>query len=354
MSGRVTMQDIADSLGLSRNTVSKAFNNTGVIAESTKDLILRKAAEMGYKNSTGSAMPNAIPIASDKKEIAMLTCYIPGGSHFAVTTIDRIQQNLSSCGYSLTFYRVTQSELMDLRLPGSFSLDKVAAIFCMELFNYEYCEMLCSLPIPILFIDTPVKPGRNPLMADTLFMENQAGIYSFVSQIAEKGKKSVGFVGDMLHCRSFFERASACITAAAVFGLEPAQQYSIPTFPPSKMQLQPANYVTYADMLYSALQNLSKLPDAFICANDFIAINLISSLRRMDIYCPADILVMGFDDSPESRYHAPAVTTVHIHTQVMGDIASELILGRIADPSREPRTVYVPTELILRESTQMK
>ena len=224
----------------------------------------------------------------------------------------------------------------------------------MELFNYEYCEMLCSLPIPILFIDTPVKPGRPPLMADTLFMENQAGIYSFVSQIAEKGKKSVGFVGDMLHCRSFFERASACITAAAVFGLEPAQQYSIPTFPPSKMQLQPANYVTYADMLYSALQNLSKLPDAFICANDFIAINLISSLRRMDIYCPADILVMGFDDSPESRYHAPAVTTVHIHTQVMGDIASELILGRIADPSREPRTVYVPTELILRESTQMK
>lgn len=353
MSGRVTMQDIADSLGLSRNTVSKAFNNTGVIAESTKDLILRKAAEMGYKNSSGSAMPNAFPIASDKKEIAMLTCYIPGGSHFAVTTIDRIQQNLSSCGYSLTFYRVTHSELTDLRLPGSFSTDKVAAIFCMELFNYEYCEMLCSLPIPILFIDTPVKPGRPPLMADTLFMENQAGIYSFVSQIAEKGKKSVGFVGDMLHCRSFFERAGACITAAAVFGLEPAEKYSIPAFPPSKIQLQPANYVTYADMLYSALQNLSKLPDAFICANDFIAINLISSLRRMDIRCPDDVLVMGFDDSPESRYHAPAVTTVHIHTQVMGDIASELILNRIADQTREPRTVYVPTELILRESTKI-
>lgn len=353
MSGRVTMQDIADSLGLSRNTVSKAFNNTGVIAESTKDLILRKAAEMGYKNSSGSAMPNAFPIASDKKEIAMLTCYIPGGSHFAVTTIDRIQQNLSSCGYSLTFYRVTHSELTDLRLPGSFSTDKVAAIFCMELFNYEYCEMLCSLPFPILFIDTPVKPGRPPLMADTLFMENQAGIYSFVSQIAEKGKKSVGFVGDMLHCRSFFERAGACITAAAVFGLEPAEKYSIPAFPPSKMQLQPANYITYADMLYSALQNLSKLPDAFICANDFIAINLISSLRRMDIRCPDDVLVMGFDDSPESRYHAPAVTTVHIHTQVMGDIASELILNRIADQTREPRTVYVPTELILRESTKI-
>ena len=49
MSTRVTMQDIADALGLSRNTVSKAINNTGIIAQSTRELILRKAMEMGYR-----------------------------------------------------------------------------------------------------------------------------------------------------------------------------------------------------------------------------------------------------------------------------------------------------------------
>lgn len=353
MSGRVTMQDIADSLGLSRNTVSKAFNNTGVIAESTKEIILRKAAEMGYKNLSGGAVPESIPAASSRKEIAMLTCFMPGGSHFAVTTIDRMQQNLSSRGYSLTFYRVTSSELSELRLPGSFRTDNVAAIFCMELFSYEYCEMLCTLDIPLLFIDAPIKPGHTPLHADTLLMENQAGIYTLISQIARQGKHSVGFVGDMFHCRSFFERASACITAAAIYGLDPVEPFSIPSFPPSKKPIKPASYLNYSDRVYNALQNMPKLPEVFICANDFIAINLISSLRRMDIHCPDDILVMGFDDSPESRYHAPALTTVHIHTQILGDIASELILSKIADPTREPRTVYVPTELILRESTQI-
>lgn len=49
MSTKVTIQDIADALGLSRNTVSKAINNTGVLAESTRQKVLEKALEMGYK-----------------------------------------------------------------------------------------------------------------------------------------------------------------------------------------------------------------------------------------------------------------------------------------------------------------
>ena len=49
MAGRVTLQDIADELGLSRNTVSKAINNTGILADNTRDRVLRKAKEMGYK-----------------------------------------------------------------------------------------------------------------------------------------------------------------------------------------------------------------------------------------------------------------------------------------------------------------
>ena len=49
MAGKVTIQDIADALGLSRNTVSKAINNTGILADTTRERILQKAVEMGYK-----------------------------------------------------------------------------------------------------------------------------------------------------------------------------------------------------------------------------------------------------------------------------------------------------------------
>ena len=136
-------------------------------------------------------------------------------------------------------------------------------------------------------------------------------------------------------------------------GLAPAQQYSILTFPPGPDPARSATYADYTDDLFDHLQSLPALPDAFICANDFIAINLISSLRRMHLRCPEDILVMGFDDSPESRFHSPSLTTVHIHTQAMGQLAAELLLDRIAEPDRPPRTTYSLTDLIRRESSSM-
>lgn len=359
MPARVTMQDIADALGLSRNTVSKAINNTGVIAENTKELILRKAAEMGYRNisvmngpADNAPRSSAGMIAADRREIAMLTLVMPGGSHFAVTTLDRMQQILTSRGYSLAFYRVTPEEQQARRLPGSFNLREAAAVFCMELFDYDYCRMLSGLGIPLLLIDSPAHPGREPLAADTLMMENQAGIFSFVTQIAKQGKRSVGFVGNINHCTSFLERGSACIAAAALNGLPPVERYSILAFPPGSVSGRPSKYADYAEYLYEKLREMPELPEVFVCANDFIAINLIGSLRRMGLQCPGDVLVMGFDDSPESRFHAPTLTTVHIHTQIMGNLAAEMILSRIADPSRELRTTYAPTDLILRESSR--
>ena len=79
MAGRITIQDIADALGLSRNTVSKAINNTGVLAEATREKVLKKAVEMGYKqfsyiNINDSVHPT---ISLDNNETASPA---PGGS----------------------------------------------------------------------------------------------------------------------------------------------------------------------------------------------------------------------------------------------------------------------------------
>ena len=372
MSARVTMQDIADALGLSRNTVSKAINNTGIIAPGTRELILRKAMEMGYRQFSDASfsglsipginpegyrlqmMSGTLPVqsaAADKKEIAMLTASKPGNSHFAVTTLDRMQQVFSSYGYCMTIYSLLPNELESLRLPGSLNTSSLAGIFSIELFHYDYCRMLSSLGLPYLMVDAPVSFGREPLSADLLLMENQKGIYSFLRQMEARGKKTIGFIGNMKHCQSFFERGSACISAAGFYGFEPVRPYSILNYPPGKT---PARVADYTDELYVMLQKMPDLPQVFICANDFLAINAISSLRRMGIRCPEDILVLGFDDSPESRFHSPALSTVHIHTQSMGRLAAEILLGRIGDKSREYRTSYVQTDLILRESTGSK
>ena len=61
--------------------------------------------------------------------------------------------------------------------------------------------------------------------------------------------------------------------------------------------------------------------------------------------------VCGFDDSQEASYFVPRLTSIHIHGQIMGYTAANLLMTRIEEPSLNYRTVYTETNLILREST---
>ena len=97
-STKVTILDIANELQLSRNTVTKAINNTGVLADATREKILRKAAEMGYKQFSylpvfdgNSNAGDASILPVDKREIAILTTRFLNNSHFAAMMLDRFQ-----------------------------------------------------------------------------------------------------------------------------------------------------------------------------------------------------------------------------------------------------------------------
>ena len=103
MKKKVTIQDIADALGISRNTVSKAINNSEGLADATREKILQKAVEMGYKQfsyfSTFAAVSDAgvgggLSISGYQGEIALLTSAFLTQSHFASTMLDKFQGEL--------------------------------------------------------------------------------------------------------------------------------------------------------------------------------------------------------------------------------------------------------------------
>ena len=108
----------------------------------------------------------------------------------------------------------------------------------------------------------------------------------------------------------------------------------------------------FQEYLKSRIQNLKSLPDVFICANDFIAIDVLFVFKELGISVPGDVWLCGFDDSQESRITSPTLTTIHIHSQIMGFSAVHLLLSRIKDPSMNYRKVYTETSLIYRESTE--
>ena len=339
---RVTIQDIADELGISRNTVSKAINNADGLAEATRARILEKAIEMGYKQFSYIKAHSGIVQEQEvqsKGEIALLCGGVIAPAHFATLMLDKLKKELSQWGYTLNTHRVERENFLCRTLPLTFDPRQVSAIICVEMFDRAYDEMICGLGLPVLFVDGPNKRDGIDLPADQLYMDNTTAITRFVNDMLVRGKQRIGFIGDYEHCQSFFERYTAFRYAMLMANVSVEERFCIKTSELEKLE--------------DALSALKNLPDVFICANDFVAEDAIYALRKLGKSVPEDVLFCGFDDSPNSRIMTPALTTVHIHTQVMAVAAMQLLLSRIEEPNLDFRTVHTETELVYRDSTRL-
>ena len=345
MHNKVTVQDIADALGISRNTVSKAINNSGGLADATREKILQKAVEMGYKQfSYVRAAAFSQPAADESDdasafqgEIALFTTIFLTKPHFGALMMDTFQQEISRLGYTLNTHRVTEANLRDGTLPITFRPTQVKAIICIEMFNSSYDEMLCTLGFPVLFVDGPTRRDGYSLPADQLYMDNSTEISRFIRDALRRGERRIGFIGNPDHCQSFYERYLAYFFTMQLAGGTVDEKYCIRH--------------NHTDEIFKQLYALDELPDLFICANDFVAGDAIRALYSLGKTVPEDVRILGFDDSTESRRSRPTLSTIHIHTQIMATEAVHLLMSRMKEPTLNYRVVHTQTDLIEREST---
>ena len=350
---RVTMQDIADACGLSRNTVSKIFNDRGAVPEATRRLVFQKARELGYLQATGAALPQAaavpalpnVPVSPDTvgKSIALLACHLPTEYHFCTVFVPAFAEHLSALGYTLMVHKITPAELRARVLPAGMMLDQTVGILAIELFDREYMDMVCGLGLPTTFVDAYAGASGDLLKCDFLSMENTASTIAITDHVIAMGARRLGFVGDPTHCNSFRERWLSFNYAATQAGLVVDKRLCI-----LDEDIQP---YTDADWVYARLKRFSSMPDAFICANDLLAIRLMTALKRLGISIPDDVMVAGFDGQPQSAVVEPALTTAFIPSSEIGRCAAELLYSRIQDGKRPFKSVYVSTVPIFQAST---
>ena len=337
---KITMQDIADACGLSRNTVSKVFNGRGSVPEATRQQVLEKARQMGYRQ---------LPAAEDRpavhgRSIALLTLCMPGRNHYGSNFISSFANRMSRAGYTLMIYEIQPDEHRDCRLPANFVLENAAGILCIEMFDRRYTDFICRLGLPVIFSDTYARADFSAMAGDFISMENTTSSMAVTSRLIEQGARKLGFVGDHTHCNSFYERFNGFRTAVARGGL---------TLDPNLCIVEP-NSAPYGEAawLVERLRAMPCLPDAFVCANDYLAVHLMKALKCLDLRIPEDVMVAGFDDSPEATVAEPPLSTVRIPSGEMGFIAAGILLDRIQRPTLPYRCCYIQTTPVWRSSTQ--
>lgn len=340
---RVTMQDIADSCGVSRNTVSKIFNGRGSVQEATRRKVLEKARELGYHqiNIEGMAQTEL-----KNRNVVMFTCRMPTDNHFGTTFLPTFADQLSRSGYMLMMYELTPRDLRLGRLPEQISLEQTDGILGIELFDRDYLKMLCGLGLPSIFVDAHANASISLLEFDLISMENVAVTIALIEHVISAGARKIGFVGDAEHCNSFHERWLGFCSALSNAGLPLNKSVCI-------LDRDGPQYSNTL-WLYERLRKMPELPDAFICANDFIAISLMTALKQMGVAIPDRVMVTGFDGSPQSVVVEPSLTTVQIPGADLGRLAADMLLDRIENPDLPYYCTYIRSTPILRNSTARK
>lgn len=359
---KILVQDIADALNLSRTTVSKVLNNSGSVSPQTRERVLHKAAELNYKcysliqpvltenldleeafTAQSTDAPEEESAPSQQSQIAVFFSKGIDKQHIGFNLLSVLGQELSRKNYSISMYFIQEAEFHSLLLPPTFHLEQTASIFCIELLDKSYSRMLCSLGKPILFFDAYAGILEDSLPADVLTAESQFRLTGLIKNLIQKYHlQKIGFFGSSLHCLSFFERWLGFRAAILSCGLEYDETYSII-----------ANDDLYWDdrWLLTQLKRMDSLPELFVCANDALACQLMRILASLNIHCPRDILITGFDNCPIASTNQPGITTIDQHSSDLAWEATSLILSRLEEPEQPYRNIRLQSSVIERDST---
>lgn len=338
MKNNVTIQDLANALGMSRNTVSKALNGRHVPAK-TRNAVINAAIEMGYK---GYKLAASSESSLGQKRILILSARLLMNIHYYIHVLRGIEESLTDYDIELVQFSVTNAASF-AKFKRYLADYKVDGIICIEFFQPEYIDQLLELGIALVFLDFPLLSSGFKGRYDIVLPESRDAVMGLCMQLIREEKcRTFGFVGDFRHCRSFYERFCGMREALFLSDLEGSLQYSI--VHDDALPYEPEH-------LAQVIAEMPQMPDCFLAANDSIALNLLTALKSLKRHVPKDVKVVGFDNIAESKYANPPLTSFNVNKTALGKQIISILLQRIANPTQANQIIYIASKPIFRSST---
>ncbi|MNJ45691.1 Catabolite control protein A [compost metagenome] len=356
MKRKMTSRDIANALGISRTTVSRALNGHKEIPEATRKRVLDMAEELGYKHY-GYQYNNTRDSGSDKDmhmrhqdhiELRQIAVLIPSGINmnnegYWVDVLRGVEEAARANRCMIVVHFISSQDYMEHKLPYSLIYKEVDGIIGIGIKNEQYMDTLLELDMPIVFIDSTWKGLASNRQFDLVLMESEAATSSLTSHLISLGHTRIGFIGDIQECRSFYERflgfTRACMEAG--ISIDSSLHYIEP---------KPNHYFSYEEVA-SALQSSPHLPTAYVCANDLVAYRVKQYLESVGLTVPRDVSITGFDLLPTSHDLLGWLTSVKVQGTSIGLRAFEQLVWRANLPDRPAESIRIATEVVVGSST---
>lgn len=337
--GKITMQDIADALGISRVSVWKVFNRQDGVSDSLREQVMNTAISMGYTKYSLDTHTADEPVK--EKSVAVLVSR-PESAFFWTNIIHQIAKEFSGMNVNLLYTYVPSIFRSDYILPNSITAGDVDGVIVLNIYDSTFIKMISSLELPKIFLDTVTSVEPSELNGNLILLEGAEVTAQLTKHLICKGCRRIGFIGDINYARTNRDRYNGFRKAMAENSLSVNS---------SDCLISPLGIESYHDDIFAFLKGLETLPDAFVCASDYVAHFIYLYLAEKNISVPDDIMITGYDNALEYENVAGLLTTVNVKTDFIGRRLSRELMYRINHPDDPSEVIYVNSEILYRQST---
>lgn len=331
--GKVTMQDLADALKVSRITVWKALSNRPGVSEEMRLEIQRKAVEMKYS----PAAPIPVKAAADRTFSIVVSR--PESSSFWMQIIHHIAKELAIHGINMMYTYMPTSYHEGYTLPSSLNAESIDGFIVLNVYNDDLLRLLTAHPLPKVFLDTVPSIAPQDLNGDLVILEGRARVCEITTKLLVAGRKRLGFIGDVNYAKTNYDRYQGFLDAHRV------QHIAVD---PALCMTGPIGLRSHYEEISQFLSGLNALPDAFVCPSDFIAHFISRYMAETGRKPPEGFILTGFDNNPEYANIAGQITTVNVETAMLGKSLARKLMFHADYPDAPYEVTYVATDILYR------
>lgn len=333
----VTIKDVAKEAGVSTATVSKVMNHTGSISEETTKLVLDTMERLGYQ-------PNlrARNFARQSTRVIAFATELNKNSAFEKPHIFEImvglQRVLSQKKYELRLVHVTKenaTEILESMIAGK-NIDGLVLHISIVTRDLEKKILKENFPHIVLG-----KPEYNTQLCwidnNNVLSGEMAAAYLY-----KQGYRKMAFIGGQKQDVGSLHRLQGYKNVLENRRIKLKPEYIEWGFSTSES----------GAYLMEKLLDLLEPPDCVICANNYLAVGAMNTLRNRNIHIPEELGLITFDSYPFSRITQPKMTTVDIDVYDMGKQAGEIILRKIRRPNLQMQSYTTLAALVIHGTTK--
>ena len=329
-----TVKQLAQTLGVSNATISRALNGKPGLAADLRSRILEEASRLNIRRSSAARSLST----SKTDHVCFAVYHLPGplaSDPFYMEILMGVEQELRQAGMHTMLEVLGEDEIKDparWRIVREQRSDGI--ILNGPFVPNSFIVKLHTLGVPVVLVDN--FSSHTPV--DAVVCDDRGGARAVAEHILKLEHRRVVVLAGPIDWYSNQERCAGFVDAFLERGLEA----------PKILHSDATTFETGQELMRSALK---AKPTAVLAVNDAMAMGASDTARVAGLRIPEDLSITGFDDIEMAARWITPLTTVRVQKRYLGRAAARQFLARISDADAPQQRINISTSLIERSSS---